>query len=178
MSTVYVGSLSVGVAMPGLTAGLMAGVAGINLALPDIQARLAALLAFSPQPASFAVSLELAQLTLTGITAAISLGLPVPDISAQIALILALIAALEAAISTINTQLSTIVALQGFLASAGLHAWHYSGAASGLGAAMTTALVAGVPSGSGAAANVDGLILVTEIAGTWASVSATMKVTP
>lgn len=164
--------------MPGLDAGLTAGVTGINLALPDIQARLAALLAFSPQPASFAVSLTLAQTTLASITAAISLGLPVPDISAQIALVLALIAALEAAISTIAAQLSIIVALQGFLTSAGLHAWHYDGAANGLGGAMTTALASGVPSGGGAAANVDALILVTESTATWASVTATMKVAP
>jgi hypothetical protein len=178
VTTTYVGGLSVGVAMPGLTAGLAAGVTGINSALPDIEARLAALLAFSPAPISFAASISLCQATLTGLQASLALGLPVPDISAQIAIVLALIGELEAALGLISAQLTIITDLQAVLAEAGLHVWHYNGAASSLGTGMTTALASGVPSGGGGGATVDALILVTELSATWGAVSATMKVTP
>ena len=171
MTVTALGSLSVGAALPGAAAAVSAGMSGIGIALPDITARLAALQAITPQPVNFAAQLALAEATLGSINATISLGLPVPDISAQVALLAALIADLLAAVSSLNAQLAILTALQGPLAQAGVEAYAFDGPKSSLGSELSAAV-----GGSGAHANA--LALITTSGATWSAMGALLKVTP
>jgi len=178
MTLAYVGELTIGQELPGAASGLEAGANGINAALPDIQSRLDALAAFAPAPIDFAQQLILAQSIVTSIESGIALGLPAPDISAQIAAVTALINDLLAAVTAINANLDIIVALQGLFAAAGVHVYAYDGNVNGLGAALTTALSAGVPGGSGGTQHCNALALITTIGATWTAMSQVFKVTP
>jgi hypothetical protein len=163
------GSLSVGAAIPGAAAAVSAGMSGINLALPDMTARLAMLQAFSPQPVSLVAQLALAQGTLGSVQAALSLGLPVPDISAQIAMVAALVAELLASVVQINAQLSALVALQSVLAVGGVAAYAYDGTIGALGGELGAAVGVG-------AGHANALALVTTEPATWSALSAVLKV--
>lgn len=147
MTVTYLGNLTLGETIPAALSLSVAGQAGINLALPDIQARLSALLAFNPQPVSFEAQLALAQSILASVEATIALGLPVPDISAQIAIVLAQIAALETAIAAINTQLEIILSFQTALSTAGIHAYSFTGQTSDMGAEIAAETSGGLPGG-------------------------------
>jgi len=174
---VYLGELSIGAAVPGANAAVVAGLAGINLALPDILARIAALQAFVPTPVDFGVQLILAQQMVTSVGLAISLGLPVPSILLQIAAIEALILALLATIEAINGQLDILVDIQTQLATSGLHAYAYAGTVGALGGEVTGALASGLPGGSsGDAAHA--LVFVTTTPATWSAMSLVFKVSP
>jgi hypothetical protein len=165
------GSITVGEVLPGAVSISVAGQLGINSALPDIVARLAALQAWSPQPVSFAASLALAQATLAGILLAIELDLPVPDISAQIAIIAALIAALESIVNLVNQQLEFIVAFGAIFAESGVAAYRYDGAPQDLGSEFSTEL-------AGMATPGNALVLVASTPAAWSAMSALMKVNP
>jgi len=178
VTVTYVGNLTIGAALPGADAAAVAGAAGINLALPDILARIAALGAFAPLPIDFASQLLQAQQIVANVQLGISMGLPVPDISAQIALISALISDLLAQVVSINGQLSIITTFQGLLAAAGLHVYAYAGAVNACGGQVTTALASGLPGGGGATAACNGLLLMTEAGATWSAMSSVFKVTP
>jgi hypothetical protein len=163
--------------IPGGNVAALAGVAGINLALPDILSRLAALQAFSPQPVSFVAQLALANATLQGINLSIALGLPLPDINAQIAAVLALIAALLAAVSAINANLNTITLFLSFLNEPGVHMYYFNGITANLGTEISAATSGGFPGGAGTDAT-QALLIGTSIPGTWAAIANIMKVTP
>ncbi len=139
------GTLTLGSCAPGALAIQTAGLTGINLALPDLLARLAALQAFVPQPISFAVMLTLAEQTLQGVQLAISAGLPVPDISAQMAIVAAIIAALEQALAQIQQQVSFIESFSAYFATGGIQALRYSGAANSCGTELNGAVIDGAP---------------------------------
>jgi hypothetical protein len=173
----YVGGMSVGDAVPGAVDAAAAGAAGINAAIPDIQARLDSLLAFAPVNVDFAAQLSLAQATLASIQAGISLGLPVPSLAAQIAQVAALVAELLAAITSINAQLSIITALQAHFGAAGLHVYAYTGQVGDLSAELYLELEGGVPGGSPTDA-ANGLLLLTTVPATWAALAQILKVTP
>jgi hypothetical protein len=140
--------------------------------MPDIAARLAALLAFTPTPIVFSESLTLAMQTVASIEAAIALALPAPDISAQMAIIAAQVAAVAAQVAAINAQLAVLVALESPLAVGGVFAYAYDGAAATLGAELGAAVVADMTG------HVNALLLVTPSPVAWAAVSDVMKVTP
>lgn len=177
MTIAYVGELTLAQSLPGPTTGLAAGVSGINAALPDIAARLAALQAFTPQPVNFAAQLALAQLTLSGVQAGIAAGLVPPDISAQLAAVAALIADLLAAVTSINAQLTIITNLQGVLATAGLHVYVYSGQTDAAGADITAELAGGLP-GGGPTDAANALLLITTIGATWTAIQQVFETTP
>jgi hypothetical protein len=175
----YVGSLSIGGAIPGAATAAAAGAAGINLALPDIQARLAALVAFTPQQgSSFAAQLALAQQIVAGVQAAIALGLSPPSLSAQIAIVAGLVAALEQAVLAVHAQLDIVLDFQALLAAAGIHVYAFAGQADELGPALTGELAAGFPGGTGGNQATNALVLATTVPATWAAMSAVFKVTP
>jgi hypothetical protein len=177
MSFTYLGELTLGGALPGAAAAAVAGVAGINLALPDIQARLDALLAFTPTPVDFGVQLQLALQMVASVQSSIALGLPAPSILLQLATVAALVAALEVSITSINTQLGAIVAFQAHLAAPEIHAYAFQGATNVLGAEAAAALAGGLP-GWAAAAPIHALVLATPVPATWTAMGAVMKVTP
>jgi hypothetical protein len=125
MTVTSLGEMSVGAAIPG-------AIAALNLALPDAQARLDALLAFQPGAVSFQANLALAAQITAATTAAMSLGITPPSLDAQIALILELVASLRA-------QLAAIAAFQAMI-SAGVYAYKYDGNTSTFGSELGAAL--------------------------------------
>lgn len=167
MALTYLGSLTLAAALPGAAAGFAASIEGIGLALPDIQARLDALLAFSPQPISFAAQLIVAQQIVASIQLAISIGLTVPDISAQIAIVASLVASLIATIGAINARLDIVISLTALLDAAGVFTYSYSGTADGLGPALTSELASGFPGGTGGSQLSNAVILATTTPATW-----------
>lgn len=170
MTVTPLGTLSVAAVAPGAASAVIAGTAGINLALPDITARLAALQAFAPQPVSFVAELALAQGTLTSIQAALSLGLPVPDISAQIALVAAIVADLLATVAQVNTQLSILGSLEAALsADASIAAYAFDGPRNALGSELSAAV-------GGGTGHANALALVTTDSASWIALSAVLKV--
>lgn len=171
MSLVPLGSLSMAQALPGAQVAAAAGIAGINGALPDILARIAALQAFSPAPISFAFNIIEATKIVASLNLAIAAGITPPNIAAQIAQILALLAALEATVAAVNANLSIATDFVSGLAAAGIDAYAWDGSRNALGAALTSALG---PSGTHANA----LVLVTTNGATWGAMQAVFKTTP
>ena len=129
----YLGELSIGVLLP-------APYAGINVALADLGARVAALHAmqFDVTPPSYAVQLELLAQMTQNIQALIGLGISPPSIAFQIAATLELVAALEA-------QLAAVLAIP---FGAALHAYVYTGPANAFGGELALELSTGFPGGS------------------------------
>lgn len=173
----YLGELSIGDALPGALAANVAGMAGINAALPDILARLEALASFAPQPIVFGAQLALAQQMVASVTAAISLGLPAPSIAAQVAIVAALVSDLLAAVESVNAQLSILVAFEALLGAAGIHAYAFAGQTGDLGAELAAELSSGTPGGAASDA-ANALVLITTIPATWAAMGDVFKVTP
>lgn len=178
MTVTLIGSLSLGAAMPGALGVAVAAQAGINLALPDIEARLEALLSFAPQPVDFSVQLALAQSIVASIQASIAVGITPPSIDAQLAIVAALIAELEAAIVSVHAQLSIVLLFAGLLGIGGVHLYRYSGQAQNLGTEFTTALATGFPDGSGPTAATEALLLGTTTAPVWAAIQQIFKTVP
>jgi len=174
----YIGSLSVGGVVPGASAAINAGMTGINSALANLLAQLAALQAFAPSPISFAAQLSLAESMVSSLNLAIGLGMTPPDILAQITAILALVAALTAQIGAIEANLDVMLDLQLPLAAAGVHAYAYDGTAGALGGELGGALGGGVPGGSGGGQHANALALVATSPATWAALSLVFKVAP
>jgi len=177
MSFTYIGELTIGGAAPGAAAAAVACIAGINLALPDIQARLDALLAFVPTPVDFTLQLQLALQMMASVEASIALGLPTPSILTQLAIVAALVAALEASVSAINAQLGAVVAFQAHLAAPEVHAYVFAGATNALGAEASAALAGGLP-GHAPTTAINALVLATPVPATWTAMGAVFKVAP
>lgn len=133
MSLTYLGQISAGAAVPG------AGIA-ISAAIPDLEARIAALLAFQPAEITLAAQLDLALALVAMLQEAITLGIVPPGIAAQIAAVLALLGELQA-------KLTLIQGIVGLFARAGIHAYTYTGGAAAFGSAMLTELAGGFPGG-------------------------------
>lgn len=160
----FVGSVSIGATIPGVGAALA-------VSLADLQARVDALLTWSPGEISFAAQLQLAEQLVLQLQSDISLAIVPPSIAAQIAIVAGLLAALRA-------QLEIILVLQGLMLTAGVDAYAYDGTAAGMGATITTALAAGLPSGGTGATHCNALLLVTQFGPTWAAMGSVFKVTP
>lgn len=133
MSLAYIGSMTVGAAVPG-------AMAKIGLLVPDLQAQVDALVAFSPGEISLAANLALAEQIVLDLKAAIQLGVTPPSISAQLAIVAAQLGVLRA-------RLELITGFTGLMATAGLHAYSYTGQANQLGPQLSTELTAGLPGG-------------------------------
>jgi hypothetical protein len=168
MSLTPLGSLALSAVVPGAASVSAAGQLGIDLALPDIQARIAALLAFTPTPPSLSADASLALAVNTDLEGAIHVGLVPPDISLQLAIIGALVVDLQNKVISINAQLSIIANLLGVLATAGVDAYAYDGQADALGAALTAQY-------AGDTAHANALVLVTKIGATWTVMGSLFK---
>lgn len=182
MTATYVGSLTLGAAVPGARVAAEAGQAGLNTAIPDIGARLAALqaevlaLATMPPLPSFADMLARAQALLDSITLSMTTpGLPAPpSLATAIAALEALIAQLSAITLGLNAQLNIIVNFQTLLAAAGIHVIAYDGDLSTLGTQLQGAVNAHTP-GSGHA---NAVALVTTDTLSWAAMTSVFQVLP
>jgi hypothetical protein len=171
MTVTTIGSFSVGDLVPGASLAVSAGVQGINDALPDITARLAALAAFSPLPVDFAASKAMALDIGANLQAAMTLGLSPPDISAQITAVTDLIAVLAAKVSAVNAQLEILTDLQASLDVESIAAYAYDGTKASLGSELGTAV-------GGGGTHVNALLLVATDSASWAGLSAIVRVTP
>ncbi len=175
MTVTYLGSLTTGAAIPGAAALAAAGTAGINLALPDIEARLAGLLSFTPTPIDLTANLAVAQQVVASLQLSLSLGITPPDISAQLAIVAALVADLTASVVSVNAQLAIIAGFD--LGAAGIHAYTYAGQANQLGSEFSTELSGGFPSGAPTDAT-NAVLLATTIPATWSVLQTFLKTTP
>jgi hypothetical protein len=176
MSTTYLGSLTVGGVLPGGVALGAAGVAGINAALPSLLEQLEGLLSFAPTPISLTAQISTLEAMITGLNAAITLGVMPPSLDTQIAGIAALIAALSSVVGGINAQLALITSFQAALGAAGVHAIAFEGPVANLGVELTGRLAAVPGLSPGDAAHA--LTLLTTVPATWAALAQLMKVTP
>jgi hypothetical protein len=177
MTVVYLGELSIGLAVPGCSAAVDAGIAGITGTLDNLLAQLTALNAFLPVPIDFTAQLALAQQMVLSVQHAISVGLPVPSLAAQVAIIAAKVAELTASITAITAQLTVLVDLQEPLTAAGVFAYAYDGATADLGNELDSALGGGVPGGT-AGQHANAFVMVTTIPATWDAMGQIVKVTP
>jgi hypothetical protein len=171
------GELTLGDTIPGAAAVAVAGSAGINAALPNLQAHLEALLAFSPAPVSFIAQVELGLQIVANAQASITLGLPVPSIAAQLAAVAALIAELTATAASISAQLGVVVDFQALLSAAGIFAYAYDGDVADLGDELDAEIGAGVGGGAGTD-HCNALVLLTSTGPTWTAMGDIFKVTP
>jgi hypothetical protein len=162
------GTLGLSDAIPGADALAVAGSTGITLAIPTLQAQIAAFQSFNPQPFSFTVALQQAQLTVQSLELAISLGLPVPDIGAQIAAMLAQLNALLASLQLVNDQLAIIADYRAKLSAGTIEAYAYDGALDDTGSDFTAEF-------SGRPEHANGLFLVATDPAAWASLSTILK---
>jgi len=181
MTATYVGSLSIGAAIPAAAASASAGASGINAAFPDVAARLAALeaqiaaLGAMPSLPSFADMLSRAEALVTSITLAIATpGLPPPPtIATAIAALTATVVDLTAMTAALAAQLNVIVDFQTLLPVAGVTAIAFDGDVSVFTSEVGSVLLTHIPSG-----HCNALVLATTSAGTWNAMSSVFKVTP
>jgi hypothetical protein len=176
VSATYLGELSIGDALPGANGVAVAGATGINSALPDILARIAALQAFVPLPTSFVEQLATAESIVASVQAGIELGLPVPSLDAQIAQMAALVASLLAQVEAINAQLTLVASFRALLGEAGIHAIAFAGLVGSFGGDVDGALASVGALVPGESANA--VVLLTTSPAAWSALSQIAKVTP
>lgn len=170
MTLLALGELTVGGAVPGCVSAVAEGTAGINAALPDIQARIAALFAFTPSATiDYSAQLIAAQQIVAALQAAILAGQVAPSLSAQVDAAAALRADLLVSLGHINANLSVLAALNVALGPLGVAAYAYDGDVGDLAFELDDEL------------GVDGdhcnaLVLVVRAPDVWAAFSQIMKV--
>lgn len=154
------GTFKLSVLLPGV-------VAALALAVPDLQARVDALLAFSPGEIDLTASLSLAESIIADLTAALTLGITPPSIAAQIAIIAGILEGLQA-------NLSAILAFQNLLVSGGVFAYAYDGNINNAGSELGAQLAVDYPGAAGNA-HCNALILGTQIGATWTAMGGVFK---
>ena len=123
-----------------LAAVIPGAVAALAIAVPDLQARLDALLQFNPGAIDLHANLAIAEQLVLDIKAAIALGITPPSISAQIQIVLGLVASLKA-------MLAAIAAFKGLL-TAKAFVYAYTGTTGGYGPLISAELATGFAGGT------------------------------
>lgn len=164
MTTVLVGELTLGAALPA-PVGLLA------VAQADLQAKLDALVAFSVKLGlpglSFAAQLQLLAQIEAALRASIAIGLTPPTAKAQLAAVLV-------AIATLRAQLALYINLFNLLDLGGLFVYATDANTNAIGAELTTALASGFP-GHGPTVHANSLLLATVDSATWAGMQVVFK---
>lgn len=163
----YVGSMSVGGAIP-LAATAQAQLdASLGVLLAEMQAKLTGAIEAHAQlvitPPSLSAGFTAAMDLVANLQALIDLGLPSASINLEAAL--AVIAELRVKLGVLEAAASFAAELSGILASAGVYVWTYSGAPGGL-----------VPGWSGPGGNVWAVILAAGAGATQGALKATFGV--
>jgi hypothetical protein len=174
VALVSLGSLSLGVAVPGAASANAALDIACGIAAPNVSAQITALGSFSPSVSlSFGDQISLAEQIIANLEAAIAAIPPIPtlDLSAQVTLALAIKADLEVLLATIQAQVAIQVQIASLLATAGVAGYAWDGAKNALGAAISTAL-------GPATTHSNALLLLTTSGTTWTAMSSLFKVTP
>lgn len=162
MTVQHLGALTVGACVPLALSATAQATAGINAALPDLQARAAGLVQLAASltltPPSLAASLTAALDLVASLEAAVTLGLPGVDF--QAAGVAELLLTLEAQIGALEASLSLIASIEATLGTAGIHLYSLSGEAASVGQEVSAALSSGLPSGGGSSLGVVGVLLL------------------
>lgn len=174
MSLVPLGSLSLGVAVPGAAAANAALDVAASIAAPNVSAQITAAASFTP---SVSLGLDdllaLANTILDNILAAIAAIPPIPVLSldAQVALAADIKADLDAMLLVVQAQVDIHVQIASLLATGGVVAYAWDGANNALGPALTTEL-------GGATTHANAIILYTTSGVTWTAMQQLFKTTP
>lgn len=163
------GSLTLGVVVPGAASAAVAIDVACGIAAPNVSAQLEALASFTPSAGlSLAAQLSIAQSIVTNIQASIALGIEPPSLADQVAAAAAIIAQLQAQLVTVEAQAAIGVALAGLLATGGVRLLTYAGAVEDLGPEVAEWLGADP-------ASCNALVLIATSGGTWAAMQGVFK---
>jgi hypothetical protein len=169
----YLGSKTVGEALPLLLEASAQLSASIGLMLPQIAAQVAGILAIqvgvSLTPPSIGLTLSMAESLVVNLKAAIEVG--VPGLDFQIAAVAQLLVSLSATLASLAATLSFGLNLSLLLGGVGVFAYAYEGTADSLGPSITEATGTGLPGGSGGDP-CQAILLVTQTPATWTALKA------
>lgn len=155
MTTSYVGSITLGQAIPMASTAVLELDASLGAALPDVQARVDGLLALSiSPPPSLADLIASVQAMLAALQAL--LDAPLPDVSATAAAL----AELQATLGSLTASLAFSASFGSLLGTAGIHYYVFAGAANELGGELGSMLSGGLPGGAGGTEHIAGAILL------------------
>jgi hypothetical protein len=144
----------------------------IGIAQPDIVAQLAGLVAamaaLNLSPPSLTGDITTAGQIVASLELAAGIGVVVPSLSVQLAILAAMKASLQA-------SLDLLLGFRSLLAAAGIHVYSYDGSGAGLGPQVTAALADGLPGGGGGGEHINALILATSIGATWTAMGGILK---
>lgn len=174
MTARYIGSLTIGGALPGMSALVTAGLGGISLVLPELQSRLDSLLSWRPSPITIPAQIQQLQSMIAGLQLQLSLGVAPPSMTMQLAELAKLTAELHASISQLTAQQTVLLEAQQLMATAGVHAVAFSGRADRLGLEVGGA-IEGAPGISPADAT-QAITLATTTPAVFAALSQLVKV--
>lgn len=167
------GSMSIGGAVPGVGANIALGLAGISSTLPELQGRLAAMVALPSVPdLTFAAQKALVQDMLANLTASIALLTafpplpPPPSIAAALA---ADIASLTAQIADLVSKASVLVGFESLLGTGAVDAYAFDGPLGSLGSELGSAV-------GSSSSHANALALVAHDSATWSAMSNVFKV--
>jgi len=156
--------MSFSAAIPGAWAALAAASANLSTQLAAL-AQFQATIDFGSLSAGIALAGQIS----AALTAALSIGITPPSVSAQFAIIAALVAALQA-------QLDIIMGLVNLTGT--MQVYTYDGPVDSMGAELTTELSSGFPGGGGGSAHCNALILAATESATWSAMGQVFKLTP
>ncbi|HMI84871.1 MAG TPA: hypothetical protein VK550_12310 [Polyangiaceae bacterium] len=174
MSLVPLGSLSLAAAVPGAATANAALDVAIGIAAPNVSAQLTAAASFSPSVSlGLADLIAIAEAILANIEAALAAIPPIPVLSldAQVDLALAIKVDLDAMLLTVQAQLTIQLQIASLLATGGVVAYAWDGANNALGPALTAEL-------GGGSTHSNAIILYTTSGVTWTAMSSLFKTTP
>lgn len=146
MTVSHLGSVTLGAAVPAALAAQGSIDLAVGVSLPEIQAKLAGLLAANLVPPTLAASLTTALQVVAGIQAAITLGLPPIDF--QAAAIAEVIVLLQDQLALLQAQASFSIALGTTLGASGIHLCKYEGEVGQFGTQLQQECSDGFPGGS------------------------------
>lgn len=174
MSLVPLGSMGIGVAVPGAAASNVALGVVCSIAAPNVSGQITALGSFVPVLSpNLAQQLAMAEQIIANIEAAIAAFPPIPTLSlqAQIDLALTVRTNLLSLLDLITLKVTLQAEIAALLATAGVSAYAWDGANNALGAALTTEL-------GPSAVHSNALILHTVSGTTWTAMQSFFKTTP
>lgn len=171
MAVTYGGSLTIGQCVPTAQLAQVALAGAVNIAMPDIQARISGLLAIqaSPPP-SLAQLIAGVQATLAALQQMLSL--PLPDVGATAVAL----ADLQASLASLSAGLAFSNAFASLLGTAGVAYFIAAGRAGDIGAELGAHLSTGLPgSGAGPDQQIAGAMLLASDGATLAALQQVLR---
>jgi hypothetical protein len=155
------GGMSIGASIPG-PAGALA------LVVPSLQVQLAGYASFTPvvNPPDFTADAAVGVNISADIALSAGMGLTPPSVSAQVNIMLSVIAALQA-------QINAILGVTNLFTTAGMFGYAYDGQWSGFAPSLPGSLPGGNPGD-----HCNAILLVTSVGACWSAMSTVFKVSP